>query len=131
MFNGRTVELPRAHEIAKLMAKCHNGYLSTVIGLCLIIIAALIVLAAMMLGVMPAAISSLIFLGWAIPAMAQGIGKWRSAQSEMRAMLEARSELSDEAGSRKKLSPAGLKTSSRGFAVSVTEATTANLDQRP
>ena len=62
------------NRLMDLMEKCHNGYLSTVIGLGLVITALLIVIASMLFGVIPAAISGLIFLGWAIPAIAQGVG---------------------------------------------------------
>jgi hypothetical protein len=130
LLDGRIIEPSQSEEIIKLLEKCHNGYLSTVIGLGLLIFALLIGIAGMLFGVIPAAISSLIFLGWAIPATAQGIGKWRSAKREMHSILEVRSVVKGEAQPPKNLPAEGEMTNSRRFAGSITERTTANLDQR-
>ena len=128
LLNGTTIEPPQSEEMIKLLERCHNGYLSTVIGLGLVITSLLIVIAAIMSGVPLAAMSSLVFLGWAIPAIAQGVGKWLSAKSEMRSILKRDVESDDE--SQKKLSSEGVMADSRRFAGSVTEGTTASLNQR-
>lgn len=130
LLDGKIIEPTQSEEISKLLEKCHNGYLSTVIGLGLVIFALLIVIATMMLGVIPAAISSLIFLGWAIPAIAQGVGKWLSAKSEMNSILEVRSHVSSEEQPQKSLPSEGRRPNSGRFAGSITERTTANLNQR-
>jgi uncharacterized membrane protein len=107
----------QSEQMMSALEKCHSGYLSTVIGLGLVIIALLIVVGSMMFGVTSAAITGLIFLGWAIPAIAQGVSKWLSAKNEMRSILET--------------GPGeGAITDPRGFAGSVTEGTTASLDRR-
>jgi hypothetical protein len=129
LLDGRIIEPSKSEEITELLERCHNGYLSTVIGLGLVIFALLIVVAAMMLGVIPAAIGGLIFLAWAIPAIAQGVGKWLSAKREMNSVLEARSVVKGEDQPQKSLPSEGGTTNSRRFAGSITERTTANLDQ--
>ena len=129
LLSGTALESPQADEIATLLAKCHNGYLSTVIGLSLIILALLIVIASMLASLIPAAISSLLLVAWAIPAVAQGIGKWRSARTEMRAILGSRTELISEESSMLRSRSQGAKTSPRGIPGSITEGTTANLDR--
>lgn len=90
LLNQKTVQRQKPDEIIKLMDKCHEGYLSIMIGLGLIITSLLIVIAALMLDVLPAALSGLLFLGWAIPAIAQGFGKWQSAKNDMRSIVDAR-----------------------------------------
>jgi hypothetical protein len=99
-------------------------------GLGLVITSLLIIIAAMIFGIIPAALSGLIFLGWAIPALAQGVGKWRSAKSEMISILEGRSGVMGEGQQQKSLTSRGAVTDSHGFAGSVTERTRASLDQR-
>jgi uncharacterized membrane protein YvbJ len=100
LLNDKTLDSTRSEEIDRLLAKCHNGYLSTVIGLCLMICALLIVIASIM----------------------------SAAQSEMKSILNTRSELNNEEDSQKWLSSEGAKSVQPGFAGSVTEGTTANLD---
>lgn len=107
LLNVRSVEAQKPDEIIKLLDRCHDGYLSILIGPGLIITSLLIVIAALVFEVLTAALSGLLFLGWAIPAIAQGLGKWQSAKSEPRSIVDA-----------------------RGFVGSVTERTTASLDPR-
>ena|SRR5262245_62050194 len=128
LLNGKIIEPPQSGEIIGLLEKCQNGYLSTVIGLGLIITSLLIIIAAMMFGVVPAAISSLVFLGWAIPAIAQGVGKWLSARREMISILKDRLGVKGEKEPEKSLPSEAVNTGSRGFVSSVTEATTASFD---
>jgi hypothetical protein len=109
------VEASQSEQLLGLVAKCHNGYLSTVTGLGLVIISLLIIIASLMLGAELAAISSLIFLGWAIPAIAQGVGRWQSAKNEIRSLLEVGSRARGELP--------------QGIAASVTEETTASLNR--
>jgi hypothetical protein len=84
----------------------------------------------MMFGAMPAALSGLVFLGWAIPAMAQGVRKWLSAKKEMRSILEGRSGERVEGQPQNNLPSRTAVTDSHGFAGSVTEGTTASLNKR-
>lgn len=126
-----TLEASQSEEITRLLEKCHNGYSSTVIGLGLVILALLITIAAIMFGVIPAAIGSLVFVAWAIPAIAQGVGKWLSAKSEIRSILEVRSVGNSEVQPRKRLPSEGAKTDSWRFGGGVTEETTANLTRTP
>src|SRR6185503_9856340 len=117
LLSGKIIEPSQSREVVELLEKCHKGYLSTVIGLGLVIASLLITVAAAMFGVIPAAISGLIFLGWAIPAIAQGAGKWLSARREMISILRDRQP------------EKSLPSDSAGFAGSVTEGTTAGLEQ--
>jgi hypothetical protein len=130
LLNGRIIEPLRSEELINLMEKCHNGYLSTLIGSGLIITSLLIIITALMIGATPMAIGGLLFLGWAIPAIAQGVSKWLSARSEMSSIFGDRSGLKGEVQPQKSLPSKGARTDSHGFAGSVTEGTTASLDQR-
>ena len=125
LLNGKIIEPSQSGEIIGLMKKLHTGYLSTVIGLCLVIASLLIVIAATMFGAMPVAICGLIFLGWAIPAIAQGVGKWLSARREMTSILTDRSRVKEK--ETEKSLPSEVNTGALGFADSVTERTTASL----
>jgi hypothetical protein len=128
LLNGAILEPPQSAEITRLLEKCHNGYLSTVIGLGLVIIALSITVTAMMFDVIPAAISGLLFLGWAIPAIAQGAGKWLSAKSEIRSILKVRSGDNSDVPPHELLPSDAAVIDSRRFAGSVTEGTTAGLN---
>lgn len=130
LLKGKIIENPQSEELIRLIGKYDNGHLSILIGLGLVITSLLIVITAMLFGALPAAISSLVFLGWAIPAIAQGIGKWRSAKSEIRAILKDRSGMKDKDQLQKSLPAEGAKSDSGRFTGSVTEGTTASLDQR-
>lgn len=129
LLSGKIIRPPQSSEIFGLLEKCHNGYMSTVIGLGLVITSLLIVIAATTFGVVPAAIGALVFLAWAIPAIAQGVGKWLSARREITSILN------DVPGAmrrepEKSLASEVANTGSLEFAASVTERTTASLDQR-
>ena len=130
LLNGRIIETPQSGEIVALLAKCHNGYLSTLIGLGLVITSLLIVIAATMLGAMPAAIVSLLLLSWAIPAIAQGVGRWLTARREMISVLSDRSALEGATQLETWRPSEAGHSGSPGFGGSVTEGTTASLDQR-
>lgn len=107
-----------------------KGYLSTVIGLGLVIISLIITVAALMFDVPLAALSGLVFLGWAIPAIAHGLGKWLSARREMTSMLKDGLSVAAGKEREKQLVSEANNVGSRGFAGSVTEGTTASLDRR-
>lgn len=130
LLNGRTIELPRSDEIVALLEKCHNGYLATLIGLGLVITSLLIIIAATMLGAMPAAIVSLVLLSWAIPAIAQGVGRWLVARREMITVLSDKSGVKGAKHLETSLPAEADNAGSLGFAGCVTEGTTASLDQR-
>lgn len=130
LLNGRMPEPAQSREIIALLEKCHNGYLSTLIGLGLVITSLLIVIAAIMLGGIPVAILSLVLLSWAIPAIAQGVGRWQTAKREMISVLSGSSGVPDAKQLETRLPSEAGRAGSPGFAGSVTERTTASLDQR-
>ncbi len=90
LLNARSAQAQKSDEIIELMDRCQDGYLSILVGLGLVITSLLVFLAALAFDVLPAALVGLLFLGWAIPAIAQGFGKWQSAKSEMRSIVDAR-----------------------------------------
>lgn len=130
LLNGRTIEPPKSVEIVALLEKCHNGYLSTLIGLGLVIASLLIIIAATMLGAMPAAIVTLVLVSWAITAIAQGVGRWLAARREMISVLSDKSGVKGAKQLETSLPSEAGNAGSAGFAGSVTEGTTASLDQR-
>jgi len=115
IINARIIQHPQPEEIVKLMEDCHKGYLSTVIGLGLVITSLLIIIIALALGVPMVAISSLVLLGWAIPAIAQGVGKWVTAKKEMRFTLGNSLDEKSEDKIQNGLLTEGEKTDSRMY----------------
>ncbi|HSO76284.1 MAG TPA: zinc ribbon domain-containing protein [Blastocatellia bacterium] len=130
LLNGRIIEPPKSVEILALLEKCHNGYLSTLIGLSLVIASLLIIIAATMLGALPAALVTLVLVSWAITAIAQGVGRWQTAKREMISVLSGSSGVPDAKQLETRLPSEAGRAGSPGFGGSVTERTTASLDQR-
>ena len=127
VLGGKFIELSQSEVMIGLADKCHNGYLSTVVGLGLVIISMLITIAAIWFDVALAAICGLIFLGWAIPAIAQGAGKWISARRAMQSMLNRGWEPEGEKRSERSF-PSMAGADAPGFGGSVTEGTTSSLE---
>jgi hypothetical protein len=90
----------------------------------------LILVAAVLFDALPAALSGLIFLGWAIPAITQGVAKWLSTRREMISILKDRSGVKGGREPERSLPSAVATTGELGFAGSVTEGTTASLNRQ-